>query len=412
MYTSTRRGHIWVWLSFLLAYTLTLADFSFAQDKKPLRKKIQRQVVENVVPAIESQDEIRFLNASMPLFDSLKSSQIELVDDLCREHGVTPATQWFTELVLSKYHQGIDPSQVTSDLDLAAVALNGVITRLTEFEKSSAKHTVMQDPLEVPSDFQESEELFWELHVLHNEFENASRDLQFARALASKHKRKLERREKDRNYPEELAAIEQRVQQHYEAIEERVAELRWQRFEVAHQTLAEPESKDDFELMLTSAMALEQDGQVLIAFLTGNDSINREILADPELLDRVNEMMVSGRASAGDVATKANLFRNGLHYWVRGRFGSGPIANGLVKAVGSTSSVQAMEALYMPKIRNEPISNFLPEEESSEGYDRRHYKTWDAEYRPVSVVNKSSESRSSSVLTGRSSNTYQESRFL
>ena len=416
MITRTRRGRDWdwVWLSFLMAYALTLADVSFAQDKVPLQKKTVRQVVEQIVPAIKSQNQNVFLNASMPLFESLKPDELEAVDDLCREHGVTPARQWFTELVLSNYHQGIAPSRVTSDLNMAKVTLNGVIERLTEFEELTAEHFVMQDPLEVPADFQESEEFFWELHVLHNEFENASRDLGFARVLVSMHEKKLRRKDEGKTYTEQLTAIEERVQKMYEVIEERAADLRLERFETAHKTLTEPSNKGDFELMLTSSMALEQDGQVLIGFLTDNNSIVSQSLTEPGLLERVNEMLVSGRDAAGDVATKANLFRNGLHYWVRGRFGAGPIAAGLVKSPNSIDSPQAMEALFMPKIRNKPISNFLSDEESIPGFDRRHFVTWGAEYRPATIVGGTSErtESESKVTSVRRGGSVQSQQFL
>ena len=270
----------------------------------------------------------------------------------------------------------------------------------------------MRDPLEVPSEFLESEHLFWNMHVLHNEFENISRDLEFARALVKKHKKKLERRDADKNYPEQLDTIEQLVKQQYKVIKERVADLRLQRFKSAHQALVDPSNKDDFELMLTSSMALEQDGQVLSQFLNGNDSIERESLAVPGLLEQINEMAVSGKQSAGDVAVKAKKLRNGLHYWVRGRFGAGPLANGLVKSPKAMKSAEAMKALLMPKVRNKPISNFLSDEESLAGYDRRHYKTWAAEYRPVTVVRGKTETSSSSKVVGRSSSTDTRSQFL
>ena len=411
MKTKTGRRQLVVGLAFLLVCALILPDVSFAQDKKPLRKKTVQQVVKQMIPAIKLHDQTAFLNTCMPLFKSLKPNQIEEVDELCREHGATPATEWFTELVLSNHHQGIDLSRVTSSTGMAAVTLDGVIQRINEFEGLTAEHSIMQEPLEVPSDFLESEQLFWSLHVLHNEFDNISRDLQFARALAKKHRQKLLRRAEDKNYPEQLDAIEERVKQQYKTIKERVADLRLQRFKSAHQALAEPSNKDDFELMLTSAMALEQDGQVLNNFLTGNDAINRASLAVPELLAQIKEMMTSGKKSAGDVAVKANSFRNGLHYWVRGRFGAGPLANGLVKSPNSTRSVESMKALIMPKVRDKPISNFLPEEESIAGYDRRHYKTWAAEYRPAKVVRGRTDYGSSSQVT-RSSSNLQESTFL
>ena len=100
------------------------------------------------------------------------------------------------------------------------------------------------------------------------------------------------------------------------------------------------ENKDNFELMLTSAMALEQDGQVLAKFFEDNDSISRESLLDINLPGEIAGMLNSGREAGGEVTKKANLFRNGLHYWVRGRYGAGPLTGGLVKASNATSSVK------------------------------------------------------------------------
>ena len=134
MKTKTGRSQFVVWLSFLLVYALTLADVSFAQDNEPLRKKTVRQVEQQIVPAIKSHNQPAFLNACMPLFKSLKPDQVEAVDELCREHGAVPATQWFAELVLSNYHQGIDLARVTSNLGMSAVTLDGVLEHISEFE--------------------------------------------------------------------------------------------------------------------------------------------------------------------------------------------------------------------------------------------------------------------------------------
>ena len=405
MKSITGRWHLESWLTFLLVYMLSLANGTFAQDEEPLPKKSVRRVVEKVVPAMKLHDQTAFLNASMPLFKTLKPEQVEAVDALCIEHGTDPATEWFTELVLSSHYQGIDLSPVISSLSMSMVTLDGVVDRIAEFEESTADHFIMQEPLEVPSDFLKSEQVFWSLHVLHKEFENASRDLEFARALVKKHKKKLQRKFKDKNYPEQLVAIQERVQQQYDAIKERVADLRLKRFESAHETLIDPSNQNDFELLLTSSMALEQDGHALVAFLDGNDSITRESLAVAGLLEQVNEKMDSGMEAAGDIAVKARLFRIGLQYWERGRFGAGTLANGLVKGANATKSTEMMELLLMPKTRDKPISSFLPEEETIVGHDRRHYKTWAAEYRSVTVVEGGTENYSRSKVTARSNPT-------
>lgn len=435
--------------------TFLLTGLSAAQEKKPLPGKITRQLIQQIIPAIKAKDEIAFLNASMPLIKSLNPDRMDAVDELCQQHGVQTVREWFTDLVISKSEQGIDPARATSNAKMANLIFEGILERLNAFEERAANHVIMQDPLEVPAGFKESEELFWNVHVLHNEFEGVSRKIQFGRTLLEQHQKRLRRENKGEQLAAALTETETRLKQQYKSIDERAAELRLKRFEAAHKALTDPASSNDFELMLTSSMVLEQDGSVLDSFLKNNPSISRESLQAPELAARIKSMMASGQAAAGDVAEKANLFRNGLHYWVRGRYGSGPAVNGLVKSPGSTGSLEAMETLYMPRVRNKPIrgfsldnssdtaiaktytaggdsksdssesdssgSDFLEDStesesaqndsiESTPGVDRRHYYTWAAEYRPARVL-PGSRSTTSSRKFGPAVESI-ESRFL
>ena len=373
------------------------------QESKPLSKKIIRQVVEVVVPAIKSGNEIAFLNASMGLIESSSPENLAAIDELCREQGVETLQKYFADLVLAKTSEGIDPSSALSDLNMSKVVFDGVLRQMEEFEKSLADHVVMEEPLVVPSDFQESEEVFWEIHVLHNEFDNVARKVELGHAILRHHEKKLRRKNEGELLAEKLATREEQLTDKYNQIAERAADLRLQRFNSAHAALSDPASKEDFELMLTSAMSLEQDGSVLTAFLEdkGVDSgkvPSRDSLKVEGLREQVETMLVSGRKSAGDVAVKANLFRNGLHYWLRGRYGAGSEVGGLVKAEGATQSAVAMEMLYMPKDMKKPISMFHSEEETTPGYERRHYYTWAAEYRPVTKESSSySEGASKTV---------------
>lgn len=371
----------------VLSFGMSGVSQTHGQESKPLPKKIIKQVVEQIVPAIQSDDEIAFLNASIVLIESSKPEKLAAIDELCREQGVEPLQKYFADLVLDKTAEGIDPRSAVSDLNMSKVIFDGLLRQMAEFETALADHVVMQEPLAVPTNFQESEEVFWEIHVLHNEFDNLAKKVQLGHAILSQHQKKLRRNNEGQLPAEKLATLEGRLNEKYNEIAERAADLRLQRFNSAHATLSNSASKDDFELMLTSAMSLEQDGSVLATFLSdnsdGSDGLSRDVLKAEGLRKQVETMLESGRKSAGDVAIKANLFRNGLHYWLRGRYGAGPEVNGLVKAEGATGSAVAMEMLYMPKEMGKPISMFHPEEETTLGFERRHYYTWAAEYRPV-----------------------------
>ena len=406
------------WLLLMAVLSMSWSHLSLAQDAdvdvkevKPLSKKVL-QAVEKIIPTIRHRRENEFLKLSMPLIKSSKPEQLEIIDQMCSDRGVATVSEWFAELVVDKALQGIDPVRATKSRQMARVVLFGVADELEEFEQSLARHVVMQNPQEVPTDFQESEKLFWDLHVLHNEFDNNSKKLQLANALLKRHNKALKRQGDREALVQRFAEIKSRLEEQYKDIDERAAELRLQRFKVAHQTLTDEENEDNFELLLTSAMALEQDGQVLTAFFKDNDAISRESLSVESLSDEILSMLKSGREAGGEVTKKASLFRNGLHYWVRGRYGAGPLTGGLVKAPNATDSISSMELLSMPKLRDKPISSYHSEEETTAGYDRRHHYTWAAEYRPVRTVQGKTTSRTASSTTNSDRSERSETRFL
>ena len=163
-------------------------------------------------------------------------------------------SEWFAELVVDKALQGIAPVRATKSRQMARVVLFRVADELEEFEQSLAKHVVMHNPQEVPTDFQESEKLFWDLHVLHNEFDNNSKKLQLANALLKRHNKALKRQGDGEALVQRFAEIKSRLEEQYKDIDERAAELRLQRFQVAHQTLTDEENEDNFELLLTLSL--------------------------------------------------------------------------------------------------------------------------------------------------------------
>ena len=300
------------WLLLMTVLSMSWSHLSLAQDAdagaekvKPLSKKMLR-TVEKIIPTIRHRNENEFLELSMPLIKSTKPEQLEVIDQMCSDRGVTTVSEWFTELVVDKVLQGIDPVRATSNRQMARVVLFGVADGLEEFEQSLTRHVVMQSPQEVPTGFQESEKLFWDIYVLHNEFDNNSKKLQFANAILKRHGKAL-KRQGGEALVQRFAEIKSRLEEKYKDIDERAAELRLQRFKVAHQVLTAEENKDNFELMLTSAMALEQDGQVLAKFFEDNDSISRESLLDINLPGEIAGMLNSGREVGGEVTKKACL---------------------------------------------------------------------------------------------------------
>jgi len=383
-----------------------------------LSKKLTKQLVKKIIPAIEAGDDIAFLNAVMPVIKKAEPEELIALDELSREHGVQPIQSQFVDLVLAHTEQGQVPTRVISNLKMSMVVLDGLTSKLNEFADRSVNHAVMTGPLEVPDDFHKSERMFWDFHVLHNEFQNVFRTADLGQNLVKQHKKALKRKDEWQQLGTDLAEANDRLMDNYNLIKERAAALRLMRFEQAHDVLLN-DKEADFELQLTSAMELEQDGSVLQSFLADKPTDLKMESLNAEGLDaKIKTMLKEGREAAGDVATKANLLRNGLHYWTRGRYGSGTEVFGLVKHSDSVKSIEGMESLYMPRERKQPISTYRSEgdeEEDTPGYERRHYYTWGAEYRPIvqssSGTTKTQRKHISTTRVGQASS-HTKRRFL
>ena len=208
------------WLLLMTVLSMSWSHLSLAQDAdagaekvKPLSKKMLR-TVEKIIPTIRHRNENEFLELSMPLIKSTKPEQLEVIDQMCSDRGVTTVSEWFTELVVDKVLQGIDPVRATSNRQMARVVLFGVADGLEEFEQSLTRHVVMQSPQEVPTGFQESEKLFWDIYVLHNEFDNNSKKLQLANALLKRYGKAL-KRQGGEALVQRFAEIKSRLEEQY-----------------------------------------------------------------------------------------------------------------------------------------------------------------------------------------------------
>jgi hypothetical protein len=139
----------------------------------------------------------------------------------------------------------------------------------------------------------------------------------------------------------------------------------------------------NFEERLCAAYALENNVRMILEFLDTipADKIEFDPLKKEELRAEVNEMLAKGRENGKDVMEKSILFRRGSHWWLRARYGSGPLNGGLLKAPEAVASPDAMVGLYMPKSPNKPINNYWSSDDYAPGYERRHHYNWAVERR-------------------------------
>jgi len=182
---------------------------------------------------------------------------------------------------------------------------------------------------------------------------------------------------------------------------EKEAVLRLQRLNTAAKALRNP---GDFETDFVSALFLEEDAAVLDFFFKNNIAPDAEELKQAGVVQTTIATIADARNSGNPVVEKAKLLSKGLQAWKRGRYGIGALGNGLLKASLFPNSRNRLRAaqtddrsLLMPE-NAIAISQFLGSD-SGPGYDRRHYYTWDLEYRPLYRTYGSSSNRDTQTET-------------
>ena len=368
-------------LAFLLTGLLTAPAHSQAlpAKKQRLTRKIKQKLERQILPAIETGDHPALLDCLLPIINS-SSKQLPAIEAFCRDNNHTSVRKAFADALLAGVEQGIDVGNAINTLDAAYYAGDEILSRLQSRIESIQRHDVMKTPLVVHQKLEESEALFWRAHVLQNDLSNDNRLIGFNRAIVDKFEKKLNRADQGREFVSNFEKAEKELASLTRDFKERSIELRLQRFNWA---TTELNTKQDFKSQFTATMYQAIDGEIVADFLAKNDSPNRTALSQQGLAKNIQQTLKETRAKNGKLAQKAQLFRNGMHYWFRGRYGAGPLTFGMLKHPDAINSKSVMQSLYMPRQRPKPISAYHGDEVSSEGYDRRHLFTWAAEYRPL-----------------------------
>ncbi len=362
-----------------------------ATRKKSLPRKTVKALDEIVLPALLAGDDVGFLASFTPIIKSARPQQFEAIDTYAAGFGFPSLQKHFAEVAIRRVEQGMPALKGKQHPGVALYLSNGVKTQIEDLMSRVQAHPIMQDPLRVPAKWQDSRNLFWEVHVFKNEFKNAARLGQFAIDLIKPYRRSFERSD-DPAKSTAYASLEelglQRMPTLVRMMKEREAELRLVRFNQGYEALV---ANGDFEQRFIAALAFETDAEVLIPLLEdalrAKVTFQRPQLQQPDLLADIKAKLETGREIGDDVAVKARLFRGGLHWWLRGRYGMGPLANGLLKSEHAMNSKEMMDALYMPRKRPNVINMYDPWTGTGNGYERRHFYTWAVEFRELLTAN-------------------------
>ncbi|MEE2640736.1 MAG: hypothetical protein VX768_08930 [Planctomycetota bacterium] len=257
--------------------------------------------------------------------------------------------------------------------------------RVDEIEKEYQAHPVASGEVSAPEKYTDYEKKFWDLHVFRNQLTNALRWIRETETLLSARARRLASLEIGPDKSEILGynfgqrATE--LQSLLTDLEEREAFLRIFRI---HDTigldLPGAAEKDKF----TFAYFLETDILFLKSFFKRFEGVEfqREDLNDQSILSEVSSDALAIREKYSDKIEKGQLLFLGMHWWFRGRYGSGPIARGLLKAPGAHLDEKALFPLAMPRVPPRPLDPYKGDYRIPH-YERRHHYTWQVQQEQV-----------------------------
>ncbi len=309
--------------SLTIGIALVLASATAWGAESALTKKQLQVLSEGVVPAYKQGDASALLKLLSPLAAELTEPRLAAADELLATQEVPAVADLLGQSRLALVIQGAGPQLPLPKPREAALTAQGIKAVLERTLAEKARHRAFAEQLPKPATLEEYRQLFWSIHVLENQLRTAYDVARYADGLARSVPERQQTVLSDQQR-ETLATnwgeLASQISAAQRELEEREAELRLQRLEIAAARLGEQGFTKE---RLLAAAALEEDGRLLLELLAQGDpakggrSFSRKALRAPSLAETVKEQVVRGRKLGGDVVTKGQLLFAGMHWWLR-----------------------------------------------------------------------------------------------
>ena len=359
-----------------------------------LEGRLRQQFDREILPAAYRGDSLEVLKSLAAVVSRADDAQIPALDALLAEQKLPPTGNYLAELRLRLTMQGLGsalPRPQPRELVYVIPATRGEIERILDRRQDQI---IGKGKLPDPASIQEYDEIFWKIHVYTNELVAAARLAEYGQALLDTARnqvlRKLTAEEKSA-IDVDFAALAYEGQQTARELEEVKVELRLRRLARAAQIL---QTSTDFQERLAAAFAADTDAELLNRFFESNSDVE---FGRPKLnAEGVTESVQTyGRAiqqASGKLVEKSHLLFEGLHWWLRGRYGMGPDGYGLLKSPLAMQSPATLFPLFMPIETPSPADPFGGTSAAEAAvpqprFDRRHHYNWMYEYRQLTVGN-------------------------
>ncbi|MEE2843566.1 MAG: hypothetical protein VX761_03570 [Planctomycetota bacterium] len=305
--------------------------------------------------------------------------------------GVVLASSRFSLLVQNKV---VKPAATKKELLITVPHFQAEVEKVLSGELRPAIMKADDGAVVIPTEFVEFERALWDLHVYKNDLINLGRTAEMAGrtvqlALQNARLSAVERM----TLSFDFQAVRQIIEAEAEKRLTREMSLRERRIELALGILGDSKS---LKARLQAAFAMDQDVKIIRAFVEQQRKGNFAGVPVPKLGELEGSVAIA-RGTHRELFRSADQLYTGLHWWLRGRYGKGIAANGLLKGEHVKKAPASGFALRMPRDRAKASDPFAVENELASPYvGRRHEYIWSwenggikMEYGTRSVVAKS-----------------------
>ncbi|MBC7855295.1 MAG: hypothetical protein IAF94_17845, partial [Pirellulaceae bacterium] len=368
-----------------------------APQVKPakLTAKQSTFVKSELVPAYQAGEPLTILKLVCDQLPRWNDPQIAGFNQLLAELEAPSLDRMITDARMNLVRAGIADKGPEASAREAAIVLREIKRQIEEILKTAQAIELMKDPLPRPKSLMEFRDHLWAAHVQNNQLINADGLAYQGNLIAQS---KVVAKAKNATaadkaiFATKFPEITSKVRAIHKELNERGVELRVERIKFANQVLKE---STDIKERFFAAYAVGIDGELLVqGFKEFPGPFVRKSLSAPGYAEALASDVERGKKLAGDLVKKSQLLFAGMHWWRRGRYGSGPELSGLLKSKAAQTDVAAQIPLMMPRETPVPIDPAKNPLRQVPDFDRRHHYTWAWQTRQFSVVGPGSNSSS------------------
>jgi len=382
----------------VLMFLMTVVILPERAAPAALNGKLKLTVQQQVIPAYQQGDSMTMVRTLAPLLSRLSDDVLMEMDDFLQQQQVPPLGELLATARTNLIRQQAGGIPGPSQRELLIV-LPVWHAELADVLDPANQPRAITNPPPRGTSMEDYEKLLWELHVAENQLWNGHH---LAGQITSWTQRGLNRSNLNDDQRKLLdfdyKAGEARIREMAQQQRDRELLLRAQRLGDAVTDLL---NKTDYRSRLLAAFAMATDSRLLAEYLQQHPQLpdDGDPLTKPFTTLELTQLTQRGQQASGEqLLVKAQLLFEGLHWWLRGRYGRGSEGGGLFKNKQVIRKPQLRFGLSMPTDLPRPTLPGVASADSPVPFaDRRHHYVWAWENQGVELK----QFKSSVRVTGR-----------